>query len=195
MFEKASLKIISVILCVLCAAAISESRERDTRSNRLSGPRVDTTNLERKIHNLVNRERGKKGLPVLLWDESLHSIAQKYSQDMMRRNFFSHDDPEGRSFCDRYRAARFECRIRIGDAVCLGAENIALENLNNSSFYEDRKTYFTGATEDKIAESVVRGWINSKNHRRNILTPYFKRQGIGVALSGDGKVYVTGDFC
>jgi uncharacterized protein YkwD len=195
MFEKALLKIVSVILSVLCVVAILESSERDTRSNRLSGPHADVTHLEKKIHNMVNKEREKKGLPVLLWDESLHSIARKYSQDMEQRNFFSHNDPEGRSFCDRYKAARFECRIGVGDTICLGAENISQFHLNNSSSYKGCKTFFNSNTEDEIAESVVKGWMSSKNHGRNILTPYFKRQGIGVALSDDGRVYVTENFC
>ncbi len=195
MFEKAFLKIISIILSVLCVVAIVESSERDTRSNRLSGQHADVTRLEKKIHNMINKEREKRGLPLLLWDESLHSIARKYSRDMVRRNFFSHDDPDGRSFCDRYRAARFECSIKVGDTICLGAENISQDNLDNSSVYKGGKTFLNINTEDEIADSVVKRWMRSKSHRRNILTPYFKRQGIGVALSEDGKVYVTENFC
>ena len=195
MSEKALLKIISAIISVLCVVAIVESSQRDARSNRLSRPHADVTHLEKKIHNMINKEREKRGLPVLLWDESLHSIARKYSQDMAQRNFFSHNDPEGRSFCDRYRAARFKCSINVGDTICLGAENISQDNLIHSSFYKDGKTFFNKNTEDEIAASVVKRWMSSKSHRRNILTPYFKRQGIGVALSEDGKVYVTEDFC
>ncbi len=138
---------------------------------------------------MINAERKKQGLPGLLWDEDLHSIARKHSQDMERRNFFSHDDPEGRNFSDRYKDALFECRIRTGEAICRGGENISM------MYLEDGKTFLDGDTEDRIAESVVKRWIASKNHRANILTPYFKRQGIGVAISRDGKVYVTEDFC
>ena len=178
----------SVVVSVLCVVAVLESSERDTRADG-----VDVTHLEKKIHDLLNKERGKMGLPVLLWDESLHSIARKYSQDMEHRNFFSHNDPEGRSFCDRYKAALFECKIRAGDTICLGAENISQVHL--SAFYKDGKTVLDSKAEDKMAESVVKGWMSSINHRQNILTPYFKRQGIGVAISDDGKVYVTENFC
>jgi uncharacterized protein YkwD len=151
--------------------------------------------LEKKIHNMINRERQKKGLPALSWDDSLHRIARQYSQDMVQRNFFSHHDPEGRTFCDRYKAAGFECKIKAGDTICLGAENIAQDNLISASSYKDGTTFLSSNTEDKIAESVVKRWMNSKGHRGNILTPYFKRQGIGVALSEDGKVYITENFC
>lgn len=115
MFDKVLLKIISVTVCLLCTAVVLESSERNTKGNSLSWLHADVTNLEKKIHAMINKERAKKGLPVLLWDESLHRVAQ----------------------------------------------------------------------------NIVRIWCN----RENILTPYFKRQGIGVALSEDGKVYVTETFC
>ncbi len=186
MLEKTVLKIACVMLCMLCTAAFVEGSGRDTRSQRLSGPQVDAGRLEKKIHALINRERKKKGLPALLWDERLHRIAGKYSRDMEQRDFFAHTDPDGRTFCDRYKAARYDCRIRTGDTICLGAENISQDNL---------PAVIDGGTEDRIAESVVRRWISSRGHRTNILTPYFKRQGIGVALSEDGRVYVTENFC
>lgn len=183
------------MLCLLCTVVVLESSDRNTKGNGLSWPHAGVTNLEKKIHAMINKERARRGLPVLLWDERLHRIARIYSQDMVQRNYFSHDDPDGRTFYDRYKAARFECRITVRDTTCLGAENIAQDNLYSSSFYKDGKTFFTSKTEDKIAESVVKRWMSSKGHRENILTPYFKRQGIGVALSEDGKVYVTENFC
>ena len=182
MNKKALLKIIFVfILCVLCITGNSQSKERDALSDRSSRSDIDIRQLEKKIHDLVNKERAKRGLSVLSWDKSLHKVARNYSQDMVERNFFSHNDPDGSSFYDRYKAGRIECKIRVGDTTCLGAENISQDNLGN--------------TESKIAESVVKRWMNSKGHRANILTPYFKRQGIGAAFSNDGRVYVTENFC
>lgn len=153
MFDKVLLKLISVILCLLCTVAALKSSERDARADRLSGPHAEVTHLEKKIHTLINKERAKKGLKPLLWDGSLHRIARKYSQDMVQRNFFSHDDPDGRTFYDRYKAARFECRITVRDTTCLGAENIAQDNLYSSSFYKDGKTFYNSNTEDQVAES------------------------------------------
>ena len=194
--EKTLLKIISVfILSMLCMTGIAESRSRDTLSYRASGPDIDIAQLENKIHALINKERAKRGLPALLKDERLHKLARKYSQDMVRRNFFSHNDPDGRCFYDRYKAEGFACSIRRGNTTCMGAENIAQAILYSSSFYKDGKTYFNWNTEDKIAESVVRLWMSSKGHKANILTPYFKQQGIGIAFADDGKAYITEDFC
>ena len=189
-------KIVSVfILCLLCFTGIAEGRERDELSHRSSVRDINITQLEKKIHTLVNRERAKRGLSALLWGESLHKAARKHSRDMVERSFFSHNDPDGRCFPDRYKAEGIECKIRIGDTTCLGAENIALDNLYSSSFYKDGERFFNWNTEDEIAESVVKQWRSSRAHRANILDPYFKRQGIGVAFSDDGRAYITENFC
>ena len=50
-------------------------------------------------------------------------------------------------------------------------------------------------TPNELAESAVQGWMNSPGHRQNILTPHWRSEGIGVAVSNDGKVLATQDFC
>ena len=196
MSEKALLKIIFVfILCMLCIAGIAESSGKGASNNSASVPDIDITRLENKIHDLVNKERAKRGLSALVKDKSLRKVARNYSQDMVERNFFSHNDPDGRSFYNRYEAEGFKCSIRIGSTTCMGAENIAQTYLYSSSFYKDGKTLHTWSTEEKIAESVVKLWMSSKGHKANILTPYFKRQGIGVVFSDDGRAYITENFC
>ncbi len=115
MNKEALPKIIFVfILCILCITGYAESKERYASS---SGSDIDITQLEKKIHTLLNREREKRGLSALLWDESLHKVARKYSQAMADRNFFSHYDPDGRDFHDRYEAGGIECKIRMGDTI------------------------------------------------------------------------------
>jgi len=37
--------------------------------------------------------------------------------------------------------------------------------------------------------------MKSPGHRKNILTPYWKKEGIGVHIGPDDKVYVTQNFC
>ncbi len=193
MNKEALLKIIFVfILCMLCTTGYAQSKERDALSVRLN---IDITLLEKKIHDLLNREREKRGLSALLWDERLHKVARKHSQAMVDRNFFSHNDPDGGNFQDRYKAGGIECKILIGDTVYMGGENISQDNLYSSYVYKAGETVFNWNSESEIAESVVKRWINSEGHRANILTPYFNRQGIGIAVSEDGKIYVTENFC
>jgi len=174
------------------------SRTKKTTSTPPSEGRkndIDVKRLEKKIHDLINLERKKKGLKILVWNEKLNRIARKYSGDMAERRFFSHNDPEGRSFIDRYREGGFECKLRNGNEICLGAENIAQENTFRSVTYLNGVPSYDWNSEDQIAAAAVKRWMQSKAHRENILTSYFKCQGIGIAISDDGKVFVTQNFC
>jgi uncharacterized protein YkwD len=48
---------------------------------------------------------------------------------------------------------------------------------------------------DEIARQVVDGWMGSEGHRENLLKRGFDRQGIGVAITAGGKVFVTQNLC
>jgi uncharacterized protein YkwD len=48
---------------------------------------------------------------------------------------------------------------------------------------------------EQIAASTMREWVGSAGHRQNILEKNFTREGIGVAIAGDDKVYVTQILC
>jgi len=191
------------LVIVFCMGCPAEGGQRDYRYSRparggaaeTQRPEIVVKRLEKKIHNLINGERKKRGLSELEWSESLNRIARRYSQDMAERNFFSHNDPEGRCFTDRYQEEGYPCKIKVGNTTCLGAENIAQDNLYRSILYRNGVPSYDWNTEDEIAASIVKGWMNSKAHRENILTPYFKHQGIGLSISDDGKVYVTQNFC
>jgi len=194
--RRAFLKTLLVLIAyALFLTGTVQSREGDALSDSSSRAHIDVTQLEMKIHALINKERAKRELSTLSWNESLHKVARNYSQDMVERNFFSHQDPDGRSFYTRYKAGGIECRIRVGNTTCMGAENISQDNLYSSFFYKHDERFFNWKTEDEIAEAVVKRWMNSSAHRANILTPYFKQQGVGVAFSDDGKVYITENFC
>ncbi|HYQ48361.1 MAG TPA: CAP domain-containing protein [Thermodesulfovibrionales bacterium] len=173
----------------------SSTKKTATSRSEPRGHDIEAGRIEKKIHDLINLERKKKGLSALVWNERLNRIARTYSRDMVERKFFSHNDPEGRSFIDRYREGGFECKLRNGNEICLGAENIAQDNTYRSVTYVSGNPSYDWNSEDAIAVSVVKRWMQSRGHRENILTPYFKCQGIGIAISDDGKVFVTQNFC
>ncbi len=160
-----------------------------------SGPKINIDELEKEIHNLVNKERLIKGLSGLRWNKTLNAIARVHSKDMIEKNYFSHQSPEGHDFTDRYKKHGFACEIRIGNIIHSGAENISQDNLFDSVVYKDGAAFYNWNTQKEIAGSVVRRWMSSRGHRENILSPYWKSEGIGAAISEDGKVYVTENFC
>ncbi len=98
---------------VFCLPDFLES-SLDTRS----GPKINIDKLEKEIHNLVNKERHIKGLSELRWNKTLNAIARMHSKDMIEKNYFSHQSPEGHDFTYRYKTApktfpRTTCSIRL----------------------------------------------------------------------------------
>lgn len=160
-----------------------------------SKPEINIQELEKQIHDLINEEREKRGLSALAWNDKLSVIARKHSQDMANRNYFAHSDPEGHDFSYRYQQEGFNCDVRVGNYIYMGAENIFQNNLYSSVTYYGGIPSYDWNSQDEIAESTVQGWMNSPGHRQNILTAYWKSEGIGVAISDDDKVYITEDFC
>lgn len=108
-----------------------------------------------QVAELVNRHRRSIGCPALQWDARAASAAQAHSDDMRRRRYFDHTSPDGRGMADRLRAA--------GIGFRLAAENIAQD--------------------PRGPADVVRGWLGSPGHRRNIENCALTHHGVGV--SGD----------
>jgi len=189
---------ISRLFSVLAVVMIAIFIFRDARAAELKNkpqPEINISRLEKQIHDLINLERKKKGLASLDWNKKLSAIARKHSVDMAEKKYFSHFSPEGKDFLYRYEQGGFRCNIRIGSEIYLGSENIFQANLYDSVTYANEVAYYDWNTEADIANQVVRGWMNSALHRKNILTPHWNTEGIGISISADGMVFVTQNFC
>lgn len=109
---------------------------------------------------LINAERRKRGLRPLRHNARLAKAASRHARDMTRRKYFSHTSRGGSTFVDRILKARY-VRSRRGRWV-LG-ENLAW-----------------GSGRYATPASIVRSWMRSPGHRRNILDRRFR--DIGIAL-------------
>jgi uncharacterized protein YkwD len=123
--------------------------------------------VEKRIFSLTNEERRKHGLPKLDHDDTLAEVALQHSFDMLKRDFFSHTNPDGQSVKDRFLDA--PARIKLMGSV---GENIAGSSGHD---YAEAKT---------IARYVVDGWMTSPGHRANILNPNYAYLGVGVGVLG-----------
>jgi uncharacterized protein YkwD len=127
------------------------------------------TDTEARILTLMNAERDTEGLAALTNDARLTKLAKSHSADMLVRDYFDHDDPEGCSSSCRANAASYEWSA-IG------------ENIYMTDGY--------GLSSEKEAAMVVEGWMRSNGHRANILGTKFTHAGVGVAVEGK-KVVIT----
>ena len=123
--------------------------------------------MEEQVHALINAERTSYGESPLVHDETLRRVARAHSEDMIRRDFFAHVNPDGLDPFDR-----------------LALESVSYyaagENIAWNRGYAD-----PGAT-------AVSGWMDSAGHRANILNGTFTHAGLGAARrESDGAWYFT----
>lgn len=155
-------------------------------------PEIDPSKLERKIHELINKQRQYNGVSELSFDSKLEVIAQKHSQDMASNNFFEHINLKGEDPTQRGADIGYTCRKDYGSYYTNGiAENIFQNNLYDSVTYYNEIPVYNWNSFEEIAQSTVNGWMNSPGHRQNILKSTYDREGIGVAISSDEEIQLA----
>ena len=106
---------------------------------------------ERRMLALINRDRARTGLRPLIMDKELRAVARAHSREMFRLSYFAHESPRTGSPQDRLDAA--------GIAYLAAGENLAYQ---------------------PDVETAHRALMNSPGHRENILSPLYRRVGIGI---------------
>jgi len=159
-------------------------------------PRIRVDQLEHRVFDLINVQRREAKLPALRWDERLMRIARAHSDDMVKRRFFDHVNPDGDDPTARGRHAGYNCRkVMGGGSFREGlAENLADEpRFSRLSISSGRRTYDWN-TSDAIAREAVEGWMRSPGHRRNILDRNYEQTAVGIGVSAE-HVFLTQLFC
>ncbi len=105
------------------------------------------------VISLANQARSEAGLGTLTANSQLASAAQAKANDMLAKQYFSHNTPSGDTPWTFIKAS--------GYSYVTAGENLAID--------------FTEA------ESVQTAWMNSPGHRANIMNKTFQEIGIGIA--------------
>lgn len=138
----------------------------------LSGPAAAATRAqqnaaqETQVTKLVNAERAKAGCGALRVDARLVKAARGHSQDMVDRKYFAHNTPGGVTPWTRIANAGYP-KAALGENIAAG---------------------------QATAAAVVRSWMGSTVHRRNILNCSFRAVGVGLATGGQHGYYWTQDL-
>ncbi|MEH0157522.1 CAP domain-containing protein [Limibacter armeniacum] len=175
---------------------------------------IDLDNIDYPLLNAAlfyetNLQRKRQGIPTLKHLSALEHVAQGHSQDMVEQNFFSHRSTvQGKhSMVDRFK------KEGIKFSVC--SENIAYNMVypvENKSFYPPSVNggYFSFEykgeplkvmTYQFFARQMVRQWMNSSGHRKNILDKEANYLGCGTCLmlfsnpDRIPRIYGTQNFC
>jgi uncharacterized protein YkwD len=147
-------------------------------------PQANLNAVSKVVIEELNNVRAQRGLQLLKSDLALTRIANNRSNDMIARNYFSHDDPEtGQEPLLRYlQAAKFVYRY--------AGENIA-EIKNDAGWVPAWLTIAARYNTNDLAGEFVKGWLNSPEHRANIFSVNYRRTGVALAVSGDGRRIVA----
>lgn len=130
------------------------------------GTSSDYAAFQQRVLELVNSERAKVGAKPLTLNAKLSNVATTKSQDMIDKNYFDHNSPTYGS--------PFDMMKKFGISYKSAGENIAM-----------------GQTSP---EEVMKAWMNSDGHRKNILNSSFTEIGVGVAKNAKGQLYWTQMF-
>lgn len=171
------LVVISLFLSV--PAGADSTRPRTVTDSASAGNHINESlqpvfykadDLESRAFAAINKLRATYGLSPLSPALDLSDVAREHSNDMVERDYFAHQSPEGRDL--RHRFAR--------------------HGITNWRYIAENIAYNRGY-EDPVA-AAVEGWMNSPGHRRNILNKGLRESGIGVAIDDSGRVYFTQVF-
>lgn len=122
-----------------------------------------------KLLVLTNQKRSEDGLGPLVLNPQLSQAAAGKAEDMLKKNYWSHNAPDGTTPWVFIRG--------VGYDYYYAGENLA-KNFSNS-------------------EGVVNAWMASPTHRENMLKPEYQDIGFAVAngrLSGEETTLVVEIF-
>jgi hypothetical protein len=108
--------------------------------------------ISENIINLVNKSRQENGAAPLILNQKLNDFALEKAGDMISRNYFAHETPEGKKPWQWINRSEY-------DYVYAG-ENLAMDFVT--------------------AETVHEAFMKSPAHRKNILNPNYKEMGVAV---------------
>ncbi len=115
---------------------------------------------EQLLLDLTNRERRMKNLPALKIHPLLMKAAREHATNMAKQQKFDHQ-LDGKDMSDRIKAQ--------GYAFSEAGENIAHK--------------------PSTARQAMKKWMDSDDHRNNILSEEYVEIGLGMAKSEKGEYY------
>ncbi|HVS05575.1 MAG TPA: CAP domain-containing protein [Candidatus Dormibacteraeota bacterium] len=137
-----------------------------------AGPTAPAGSLVAQEIALVNADRRVAGLPALVESGALDRIATARAQDMVVNGYFGH--------------------YRPGHTTLAVLELLRANGLP-FTWYGENIIWESGQPAASVATHFNTWWMNSPEHRANILNTHYGHIGIGVAVSGS-RVYMVEDF-
>jgi uncharacterized protein YkwD len=120
-------------------------------------------NYEQEVLKLINVERGKRSMKALTWNDQLANSARYHANDMAVDDYFNHDSHDKKNkklikICGTFdRIKKF-----INPGMMARSENIGAGQVT--------------------PKDIVKSWMNSPGHKKNILDKDARYIGVGYIL-------------
>lgn len=116
------------------------------------------TKLDKLVFKKVNEYRKQKGLPELLWDETVYKASDHHLKYLLKNSISTHfENTDTPTSCLRLK--------KYGVDPQISGENIAVV-----SFFK--------MDEELIAIDIINGWKNSPGHNENLLSSEYKKSAV-----------------
>jgi uncharacterized protein YkwD len=116
----------------------------------------DPETKDSAVAELINEKRVEYGLSTLTLTPTLTLTALRHSEDMASHDFFDHASSDGTGPGERVRAAGYDW-VDLGEIIACG---------------------YMGDP-----HWVVDGWMESPEHRQDILNPEYEEYGVGYVFA------------
>ena len=119
-----------------------------------------------KLLLFVNQEREANGLPPLILNEKLTFAAVNKAKDMLLKNYWAHDSPDGETPWVFIKGAGYNY-VYAGENLARGFDN---------------------------TDSIINAWMASSQHRANLLSQNYRDVGFAIEvgkLAGEETVLVV----
>lgn len=128
-----------------------------------SGTTTSAASIAADVVKYTNDARARNGLPALVANPKLMDAARIQAQQM--------------------------AQYQVADHTISGATYPTLQSRLQAVGYSYSSAAENVAWNQRDAQSVVSGWMTSAGHRANILDPYLREIGAGMARSSKGEPY------
>jgi len=177
-----------------------EINSSDFRDDALFNEVIDFVNIDEARMNAVififtNEFRIKNHLQPLEYAPQLEKSATMHARDMVQGEFFSHINPKSKEKKTPNDRARL-CQISNPFLAENIIEGYGLQYVSNETVYLRGKGRFSKTPDGELlgphtylslGESFVQRWMNSKDHRKNILAKEALQMGCGIAYYVDAE--------
>jgi uncharacterized protein YkwD len=162
---KVGVWVIAIAVAVLgdgITRAVAESSPSGCQDRSTLATPSDLARVDAALLCLINLERRQAGLLPFTESDQLDQSSAFHSSDMVVHHYFAHDRPGRPTLLERIEWSGYFAQARTG----LYAENLGY-----------------GPQQSTTPEVMVQAWMESPDHRANLLDPRLRDIGVGAALA------------